>query len=63
MCIYDGVFVPDVSNLRSVLEEPAVGHLVFPANVSGVFPQEMHLVGGVSCVPEGVPHVLTRTCL
>ena len=55
--------VPDVSDLWSVLEEPAVGHLVLPANVPGVLPQEADLVRGVSCVPEGVPHVLTRTCL
>lgn len=33
------VFVPDVSNLRPVLEEPAVGNLVFPADVPGILPQ------------------------
>lgn len=57
------LFVPDVSNLGSVLEEPAVGDLVLPANVPRVLPQEADLLGGVTCVPEGVPHILTRTRL
>ena len=55
--------IPDVSNLWPVLEEPAVGDLVLPAYVPGVFPQETDLVGGMSCVPEGVPQILTRSCL
>lgn len=55
--------VPDVSNLWSVLEEPAVGDLVLPANIPGVLPQETDLLGGVSCVPEGVPQILPRTSL
>lgn len=59
MCL----FVPDVSNLWSVLEEPAVGDLVLPPNVPGVLPQQTDLLGGVSCVPEGVPQILARTRL
>lgn len=55
--------VPDVSNLWSVLEEPAVGDLVLPANIPGVLPQETDLLSGVSCVPEGVPQILPRTSL
>lgn len=55
--------VPDVSNLWSVLEEPAVGDLVLPANVPGVLPQETDLLSGVSCVPQGVPQILSRTSL
>lgn len=55
--------VPDVSNLWSVLEEPAVGDLVFPANVPGVFPQETDLISCVSSVPQGVPQILPRTSL
>lgn len=54
---------PDVSDLWSVLEEPAVRDLVLPANVPRVLPQQAHLVGGVSCVPQGVPQILTRTRL
>lgn len=47
------VFVlPDVSNLRAVLQVPAVGHFVLPAHVSRVFPQQANLVVGVSCVPQ-----------
>lgn len=59
MCL----LVPDVSNLRSVLKEPAVGDLVLPANIPWVLPQETDLLSGVSCVPEGVPQILTRTSL
>lgn len=57
------MYVPDVSNLWSVLQEPAVGHLVLPANVPGVLPQEPDLIRGVSRVPQGVSHILTRTRL
>lgn len=60
MCV---CVVPDVSNLWSVLEEPAVGDLVLPANIPGVLPQETDLLGSVSCVPQGVPQILTRTSL
>lgn len=60
MCV---LLVPDVSNLRSVLEEPAVGDLVFPANVPGVFPQETDLISCVSSVPQGVPQILPGTSL
>jgi len=63
VCVCGGPGVPDVSDLWSVLQEPAVRHLVLPANVPGVLPQEPHLIGGVSCVPEGVPQILTRTGL
>ena len=64
MCLSDGacLSVPDVSNLWSVLEEPAVGNFVLPADVPGVFPQEADLPCGVSCVPEGISQVLTWTC-
>lgn len=55
--------VPDVSNLRSVLEEPAIGDFVLPSNISGVLPQETDLLRSVSCVPEGVPQILSRTSL
>lgn len=61
--MWECVFVPDVSNLWSVLEEPAIGNLVLPADVTGILPQETYLVGGVSCVPQRVPQILTRTCL
>lgn len=54
--------VPDVSNLRSVLEEPAIRNLVLPADIPGVLPQKTHLIRCVSRVPQGVPHVLTGTC-
>lgn len=59
MCL----FVPDVSNLWSVLEEPAIRNFVLPTHVPGVFPQETYLVRGMSCVPEGVSQILTRSCL
>ncbi len=52
-CVH--LFVPDVSNLWSVLEEPAIRHLVLPADIPGVLPQETDLLSSVSCVPEGVP--------
>lgn len=43
---------PDVSNLWAVLQVPTVGHLVLPANISWILPQQTHLVGGVSGVPQ-----------
>lgn len=46
------VGVPDVSNLRTVLQVPAVGHFVLPANISRVLPQQANLVVGVSRVPQ-----------
>lgn len=55
--------IPDVPDLWSVLEEPAVRDSVFPADIPGVFPQETDLLRGISCVPEGVPQILSRTCL
>lgn len=53
---------PDVSNLRPVLQEPAVRRLVLPAGVAGVLPQQFDLVCGVPSVPEGVAQVLTWAC-
>lgn len=38
------VLVPDISNLWSVLKEPAIGDLVLPANIPGVLPQETDLI-------------------
>ena len=53
-----GFLSPDVAVGRPVLEEPAVRRLVLPAHVAGVFPQQLHLVRGVSRVPQRVPQVL-----
>lgn len=53
--------VPDVSISGTVLEEPAVGGLVLPANVASIFPQQFDLVAGVACVPQGIPQVLSWT--
>lgn len=55
--------LPDIPNLGSVLQEPAVGHFVFPPNISGVLPQQPDLITGIPCVPERVTEVLTRACL
>lgn len=55
--------LPDITNLGSVLQEPAIGDLVFPPHISGVLPQQPDLIISVSCVPEGVTEVLARTCL
>lgn len=55
--------LPDITNLRSVLQEPAIGDFVFPPYISGVLPQQPDLIVGVPCVPEGVAEVLARTCL
>lgn len=52
--------LPDVAVRRAVLQEPAVGGFVLPADVAGVLPQKLHLVAGVAGVPERVPQVLTR---
>lgn len=57
------VTVPDVAVSRPVLEEPAVRGLIFPANIASVFPQELHLIGGVARVPQSVPQVFTWTCV
>ena len=55
--------VPDVAHLGPVLQEPAVGHLVLPAHVPGVLPQQPDLVTGVPSMPQGVAEMLSRTCL
>lgn len=55
--------LPDIAHLGPVLQEPAVGHLVLPAHISGVLPQEPDLVTGVPCVPQGVPEMLPWACL
>lgn len=54
-----GVALPDVAVSWAVLQKPAVGGFVLPANVAGVLPQELHLVAGVASVPQRVPQVLT----
>lgn len=43
-----------------MLQEPAVGRFVLPADVAGVLPQELDLVAGVTGVPQRVPQVLPR---
>lgn len=55
------VLAPDVAVGRPVLQEPAVGRFVLPADVAGVLPQEFHLVAGVAGVPQRVPQVLAGT--
>ena len=55
--------LPDVAHLGPVLQEPAVGHLVLPAHVPGVLPQQPDLVAGVPGVPQGVAEMLPRTRL
>lgn len=50
---------PDVSDLRPMLQEPAVGRLVLPAGIARVFPQQFDLVRGVSGVPERIAEILT----
>lgn len=47
--------LPDVAHLGPVL--PAVGHLVLPAPVPGVLPQQPDLVTGVPRVPQRVAEV------
>lgn len=55
--------LPDVAHLGPVLQEPTIGHLVFPAHVPGVLPQQPDLVAGVSSVPQRVSEMLSWTCL
>lgn len=55
--------LPDVAHLGPVLQEPAVGHLVLPAHVPGVLPQQPDLVAGVPGMPQGVAEMLPRTRL
>lgn len=50
----EGLSLPDVAHLGPVLKEPAVGHLVLPAHIPGVLPQQPDLVAGVPSVPQGV---------
>lgn len=52
--------VPDVTVSRPVLQEPAVGCFVLPADVVGVLPQKSDLIAGVASVPQCVSQVLTR---
>lgn len=49
-----GLSLPDVAHLGPVLKEPAIGHLVLPAHIPGVLPQQPDLVARVPCVPQGV---------
>ena len=67
MCLYSpdlsSPLLPDITNLGSVLQEPAVGDFVFPPHVSRVLPQQPDLITGVPRVPEGVAEVLARACL
>lgn len=55
--------LPDVSNLRPVAQLPAVRGLVLPAYVPWIFPEQRDLPRCVSCMPESIPQVLTRTGL
>lgn len=55
--------LPDVAHLGPVLQEPAIGHLVLPAHVPGVLPQQPDLVTGVPRVPQGVAEMLPWSCL
>lgn len=55
--------LPDVAHLGPMLQEPAIGHLVFPAHIPGVLPQQPDLVAGVPSVPQGVSEMLSWTCL
>lgn len=55
--------LPDVSNLRPVAQLPAVRGLVLPAHVPWIFPEQRDLPRCVSCMPESIPQVLTRTGL
>lgn len=54
--------LPDVSNLRPMLQEPAVRGLVLPARVARVLPQQFDLVCGVPSVPERIAEILTWAC-
>lgn len=62
-CFERAVRLPDVAHLGPVLQEPAVGHLVLPAHVPRVLPQQPDLVAGVPGVPQGIPEMLPGTCL
>lgn len=46
--------LPDVAVGGPVLQEPAVGGFVLPADVAGVLPQKLDLVAGVAGVPQRV---------
>ena len=48
------------ANLGPVEQEPPVGHLLPPAHVPRVLPQQLHLPVRVARVPQGVPHHLAR---
>lgn len=45
-----------------MLQIPAVGNLVLPADIPGILPQQTDLMVGVSCVPQGVPQMLSGAC-
>lgn len=51
--------LPDVSDLRSVAELPAIRGFVLPADISWVLPEQLHLSRCVSSVPQGVPQELS----
>ena len=40
----------DKSNLWSVEQKPPVCHLLFPANISWILPQQLHLVQHILCL-------------
>lgn len=50
---------PDVANLRPVAQLPAVRRSVPPANVPWILPEQLHLSGCVSGVPQSVPQKLS----
>ena len=49
----------DESNLWSVEQQPPVGHLLSPADIAGILPEQLDLPVSVACVPQRVPHHLT----
>merc|ERR1712002_408505 len=43
-------------------EEPSVGNLFSPADISRVLPQQFHLSVSIARVPKGISHHLPWTC-
>lgn len=54
--------LPDVADLRPVLQEPAVGCFILPAHISRILPQQPHLGCCVPRVPQRVSEMFPRTC-
>ena len=49
----------DQSDLWSVEEEPPVSHLLSPADIARILPEQFDLAVSVASVPQRVPHHLT----